>query len=476
MSQKKTLYSILEDTVDAHHMLDGVGGVLVGFSGGADSSALLRTMHSLCQEKGIYLHALHVHHGIRGDEADRDAEFCRQECERMGVDFTLERADIPALAKQSGQGIEQTAREFRYQAFERCVLNDSRLNCIATAHNADDNAETVLFNLTRGSGSAGLCGIPPVRYQNAVRVIRPLLYVTKKEITDYCEKNGIQYIFDSTNDDRQYTRNYIRHEVMPLLERINPAFLDSVGRMTEHLTSEREYLDECVMRFVENESLGGGIPVCALNGAHRAVAARAVMLMFSKVSEETLEGVHVDAVLELARKGHEYSSLSLCGGVKAFVEDGTLFFGEPRKPEAIEFCRELSEGVNLFKDLGFALLVAPEGEISEDLQKDNETLKNIYKLSIHTSLNSDKINHVLSARSRRDGDSYVFGGMTRKLKKLYNDRAVPHRVRAVTPVICDREGIVWVPGFKAADRVRTCGKGTQIIYYCNEIVEDQYDK
>ena len=462
-------YSI-EDLFSAsviHSMLDEQKGVLVGYSGGADSSALLHIMKEICDERGLYLRALHVHHGIRGDEADRDAEFCRKTCERLGIDFTLEAADIPALARERGQGIEETAREFRYDAFVKAVKSDSRLTCIATAHNADDNAETVIFNLTRGCGTSGLCGIPPMRIISGIPVIRPLLYAAKRDIIGYLNENGTEYIFDSTNADTAYTRNYIRHEIVPRLERVNPSFLDSVRRMTRSLSEDADYIDLAVERFISENVTDGRIDVSLLAKIERAISSRVVCRMFSAVSEKTLERIHVDAVLSLADAKRDGASVSLPGGVRAMIERGCLYFTDEAETEPISFEYTLHEGVNRFEYPDFAVFVSKSGDCRADLQKDNETLQNIYKLSIHTILSSDKIKHMLSVRSRRDGDAYVFGGMTRKLKKLYNDRGYSKEKRCRTPIFCDADGIVWVPEFSVADRVKPEGDGIKIIYYYN---------
>ncbi len=453
--------------LDAYNMLEAHRGVLVGYSGGADSSALLHLMKQICDERGLYLRALHVHHGIRGAEADRDAEFCRATCERLNVDFAVEYADIPTLARESGRGIEETARACRYEAFARAIKSDSRLDCIATAHNADDNAETVIFNLTRGSGVDGLCGIPPIRTYNGVPIIRPLLYAPKRDILGYLKENGIEYIFDSTNNDTAYTRNYIRHEIIPALEKINPSLLTSVRRMTEIVRADAKYLENAAKRFVFENSTDGGIDAKVLENTDKAIASRVVCELFSKISDKTLERVHIDAVRSLAETGREGSSISLVGGIRAKIESGRLYFTDEADGEPCEFEYTLHDGINRFENPDFAVFVSKCGKTSEDLQKDNETLQNVYKLSIHTILSSDKINHMLSVRSRRDGDSYVFGGMTRKLKKLYNDRGYSAKKRRETPIFCDAEGIVWVPGFPAADRVKPQGDVIEIIYYNN---------
>lgn len=450
---------------DAYAMFDSQCGVLVGYSGGADSSAMLSLLKPICDERGIYLHAMHIHHGIRGEEADRDAHFCENFCKKLGVDFTLVCADIPRLAKESGRGVEETAREFRYDAFIKKVRSDTRLSCIATAHNANDNAETVIFNLARGSGIKGVSGIAPIRELDGISVIRPLLYASKRDIVGYCEQNGIEYIFDSTNDDTAYTRNYIRHEIVPHLERLNPSFLSAATRMAENLRADAQCLDAMAERFVADNVHDGKIDVAVLAGVDKAIASRAVYAMFACVSDKTPERVHIDAVLELVKAYREGASLSLAHKARAVFEGGRLYFTADVQESVREFEYVLCEGLNQFDT--FAVVVGGDNISREDLQKYNETLENIYKLSIHTKISFDKINHTLLVRSRRDGDAYVFGGMTRKLKKLYNDRAYSAKKRAKTPIFSDGQGIVWVPGFPVADRVRPMDGGVDIIYYCN---------
>ena len=277
--------------LDEFHMLDSSRGVLVGFSGGADSSALLRLMVDECRRRGIFLKAVHIHHGIRGAEADRDADFCESVCVSLGIDFELIRADIPTMAAESGRGLEEEARNFRYSEFSRILGSDSRFDRVATAHNSDDNAETLLFNLIRGTGLGGLSGIPPVRKLGEYEVIRPLIGVTKPEILGFCRENSIDFIHDSTNDDTIYTRNYIRHELMPMIERLNPAFHESARRLSALARAD----EDCLMSLAK--ALAGERTVSSIASAHRAVASRAVALMYGEVSDSTLEAVLIGAVL-----------------------------------------------------------------------------------------------------------------------------------------------------------------------------------
>lgn len=442
-----SVYAKFTRTLGEYSMLDGRKGVLVGFSGGADSSALLRLLFAECRRRGIYLRAVHVHHGIRGAEADRDAEFCRSTCRALGVDFELVRADIPALARASGRGVEETARDFRYETFSRIIAEDPRLDTAATAHNADDNAETLLFNLIRGSSVGGLGGIPPVRALGDFTVVRPLIACTKREILEYCSGNSIEYVFDSTNDDTAYTRNFIRHELMPMIERLNPAFPEAAERLAKSARFDDEYLDLAAEKLI-----GGAdrIELAELNGAHRAIASRAVVRLYARVSDAALSSRHIEAVLTLCRAGR--GELSLPDRVCAVIVRGELVFTREKKAPAGEFYFELGPGINRFDDPDFAFYLPVKEASGGDIEKDIETLKKFYKLSIHIRLKSDTINNILFVRSRRPGDCYVYGKMTRKLKKLFNDRGLGADIRSKIPILCDDEGIVWVPGFPAADR------------------------
>ena len=446
--------------VREYGMFDGARGVLVGYSGGADSTLLLRLLRDHCAEQGLYLAALHVNHRIRGDEAERDAEHCRRTCEALGVDFRLITADIPAMARESGRGLEEEARDFRYMTFERALSEDERLDVAATAHNADDNAETLLFNIARGAGTDGLSGIPPVRAMGEYRVVRPLIYLPKKEIVAACESVGAEFVTDSTNSDTAYTRNYIRHTLMPAFGRINPSFTDAVRRLTAAARKDAEYLtslaDELAGECIEGTDCVS-IPADRIKDAPSPVASRAVMRMFSLVSGTALSAVQIDAVVRLSASEDE-RRVSLPDRITAGIEKrgGTRYLVIGRKTGGENDGRVtetvLNPGLNELipgKSMIFMYSGSPE---NGEIEKYTGMLKNIYKSSIRTELNSDKIKHILFVRSRADGDSWVYGGMTRKLKKLCNDRKLGKAERDSLPVVCDDDGILWVPGFGTADR------------------------
>lgn len=465
MSYESNLKSKLDGILSGTSVFDGKHGIIVGYSGGADSSALLFLLHDFCINREIPLLAVHINHMIRGAEADRDEDHCRQICRRYNIGFRAVRADIPKIAETEKKGLEETARDFRYAVFSDILKSDERFMYVATAHNADDNIETMLFNLARGTGTEGLRGIPVVRPIDGGYVIRPLIGASKSEIVGYCREKSIEYIYDSTNSDTDYSRNYIRHEIVPKLTALNPRLSDAVLRASAALSVDADCLNRMSNDFIVKNCSRGAINLDEFEKLHQAVAVRVLRGVYRQSTEALLEAVHIEALMKLALTGRDGASLSLPGGIKAFISGRALYFSEQRKGVP-EFCRELREGINDFPDLGFAVMIFCTGDC-EKYKKDKESLKNIYKLSIHARLNSDKIKHILFVRSKRDGDAFVRGKITRKLKKLFCERKLTREERSSIPIFCDREGILFVPGFGIADRVSDGEKNLEIELYYN---------
>ena len=219
------------------------GKVVVGFSGGADSTALAHWLLGRLGPERLVL--AHVNHQLRGEESDRDEAAAHAFAKRFGLDFALRREDVAALARRRGLGLEECGRQVRYGFFQSLAPGEA--DRILTAHNANDNAETVLMHLCRGTSLPGLLGIPARRG----KVLRPLLRVPRGEIEAYCQAHGLPYVTDSSNLSREYTRNRLRLEVLPVLEELNPSFLEAVARMTDTLSQDSACLEAQAQALLE---------------------------------------------------------------------------------------------------------------------------------------------------------------------------------------------------------------------------------
>lgn len=262
------------DLIDQYGMLPEESRVLCAVSGGADSMCLLHWLRQLRQERRFALYAAHFEHGIRGDESLRDAGFAEEQCRKLEIPFTLGKGDVPAFAARQKIGLEEAARILRYRFLDETA---DRLGCdrIATAHNRNDNAETMLMNLCRGSGTRGLAGIPPVRG----RLIRPLLQTDRAEIEAWLQENGIPHIEDSSNQEDGNLRNRIRHQMIPMLEEMNPSVLAAFGRTASLLRADEDFLSGMAEDFLREHRNGNRLPAAELARLEPVVASRVLRLL-----------------------------------------------------------------------------------------------------------------------------------------------------------------------------------------------------
>lgn len=426
--------------------------ILLGFSGGADSSALL----DLLTSAGFEVECAHLDHMIRGDEAKRDADFCVAAAERYGVPIFVGHVDVPASAREHREGLEEAARRERYAFFER-VMSERGIRLLATAHNADDNLETMLMRLARGCGARGMCGIPPVRELGGGRLaVRPILGMTKSRVIDHCRARGIEYVSDSTNSDLDYFRNRIRARVLPELRVINPAASAAAARLAANLRADCEYLDSLADDFIAAERRDGAVPAARLAALARPVAARVTERLYLQAGGTMAEEVHISAVLSLLGSSGT-RRVSMPGGITAVLSGGALSFvrqGEEEIRILPDGIYPLSEGVNSLPG-GFEVVI---GTADND---GGENINIIYKVSTKAIFSADKIKGALYARPRRPGDRIFQGGMHKSIKKLYCDKKIPTGLRAALPIICDEDGVLYVP-FAGARDSAAAADGIQI--------------
>lgn len=442
--KKNCQHTPLAKGFTAPHVLSGMepsAPILVGFSGGSDSRVLLDLLTKYAAENGTKIYAAHVNHGIRGEEAERDEKFCREVAEKYGIPFFSYKVNIPAIAKASGKSVELCARDERYAFFAK-VMRENSIPLLATAHNSNDNLETMLFNLARGSGLSGLCGIPHTRVCEGGLLIRPIILMTKDEVLSYCEENKLDFVTDSTNTDTDYTRNKIRAEIIPVLKEIVPSPEKKAADASALLRQDDELLssmaNELLMGAADNS-----IELSAITSAHRAISSRAIMKLFERVCDASLSEVHVSDVLELCHTAKEGARISLPAGFCARIRNSRLEFvptSELYEDKTEDFLINVGEGETFISQINAEIVI---GKSQREI--------NIYKKSIKFDINSATINGTFTLRQRRAGDKIFMGGMHKSVKKLMCDKKIPTELRARIPMICCGDEIIAIPFIGVCD-------------------------
>lgn len=410
--------------------------VLCAVSGGADSMCLLHRLYCMAPEWRFSLACAHFNHNLRGSEALRDEEFVRSWCREHSIPFFSGSADVAAEAARTGRGIEETARILRYDFLDR-IAQQCGASRIATAHTANDNAETMLLHLVRGAGLPGLTGIPPRRGN----VVRPLLTTTRAEVEEYCVVNGLSWVEDSTNADEAYTRNFLRHQVMPLLEQMNPRVVETLSATADRLRTDNDYLTNLAEEAAAQARMtakGIVISVQILNDLPQAVAGRAVRRLLERAGGgNNCTAAHIHAVLKLCRSGDPSGQVDLPGlNVQRSYGELLLLNGhrETCLPAAVLVCA--GEQVP-YGTTGWSVTcrrtVCPEKGF-----KNPDTF----------FVSGDKISGTLVLRPRQTGDSIKLPGRgTKTLKKLLIDEKIPSAQRDGLPVLADDAGVVALASF-----------------------------
>ena len=449
MGSDKSLLSPLPDGFKPPHLLSGMdeaSPVLVGLSGGADSTALLHILCRYSELTGAKISAAHVNHGIRGEEADRDENFCRELASNLGVSFYSIKVNVPEIAKNTGESIETAARRIRYEYFDS-LMKENGIKQLATAHNADDNLETVIFNIARGTGLGGVCGIPSYRSTEYGCVVRPILNMEKSEIIEYCRANSLSFVTDSTNTDIDYTRNKIRAQIIPVMRQINPAAVRNAARMSETLREDSFCIDKSVDQFIDEYCVNCSVAADKILEFPPALVNRALIRLYDNLSAaKTLEQVHIVALRNLAKKAEPHSSVSLPNDIEGIIENGRLCLRKKIiKPEG-----DSVYDILLCDDKTF--ISQTNCEIFIDT---SHKCENIYKNSILMSIDSAKIKGDVYARQRQSGDRILMGGMHKSVKKLMCDKKIPLEIRSRIPIIYDSDGILAIPFIGIRDNAKS---------------------
>lgn len=430
--------------------------VLVAISAGADSTALLHVLVQLRTRRRFRVRACHVHHGLRGEDADADAKHAGALARSLRVPFSRYRGDVPAFAEAHGLSVEAAARAVRYQLLERTADRVGATR-IATGHTADDQAETVLLNLLRGSGPAGLAGIPPVRG----RVIRPLLRFTKEKLEAYCRAQKLDYRLDRSNLDTAFTRNRIRHEILPVLREVNPHIDAALLRLAEIMRAENEFVAAQaanVLREVGAQRPGElGVACAQFALLAKALQRRVVRVAIARVKGDELdiELERVDALVDLAISGRTGAVVELPGRIRAERTYGEIVFSlAPSEETAV--AREWSLPVP-----GKVALV----ELGIELKVARSRARRTPSSPMSALLDAKDIARPLRVRTRRRGDRFTPLGMkgSVKLQDFFVNSKVPRSERNRIPLVLSDDDIVWVIGHRINDRYKVGSRTRQTI-------------
>ena len=424
--------------------------ILVGLSGGPDSVCMLNLLCSIRDEEKIEVAAAHINHMLRGEEADKDEEYSKRLCESLGVRFFSKRIDINKYALETGKSSELAGREARYDFFNE-IINKINFNKIATAHNANDQAETILMRIMRGTGLEGLGGIPVEREG---KYIRPILFMKREEVEQYCKENNLNPHIDATNLERIYSRNKVRLDILPYMKNnFNPNIVETINRMALLLQDDNEFIEgEVNKAYKDNcfEKENGIVISKNLFNIHSAIVTRVIRkaLFIINKSNYDMEMKNIEDIIELSNLGTN-KRVDLPKDIYAENVYGDIII---RKKEYIK--NKLSNELILNKeDILHNEVIFDEYIINFDLvnnkdikQENDELIK---------KFDYDKIKNV-TIRYRKDGDRITPLGMkgSKKLKDIFIDMKIPKEKRDEIPLIQFNDDISWIVGIKMSDKFK----------------------
>jgi len=434
------------DYIKRNELIEKDDRILIAFSGGADSLALLCILNELKDNLGITIGACHLNHMLRGDDAKEDERFCRDTAETLRIPFYSKSEDAKAYSKKNGVSVEVAGRELRYAFFKEIMVKERYGKC-AVAHHLNDQAETILLNLLRGTGLNGLSGISAKRDE----FIRPLLFLSKKEILAYLEQKNLNGREDLSNDENIYQRNKIRNELVPYIEKnFNPDFPRTLARMADTLRVDMDFIEVEVRKAKEKylllevdtdhegqdgnrEILSATVKKEAFN-LHKAVASRLIMeaIRTIKTNLMDIEEVHIKDILKL-QEGETGKTIDIKDSITAYQDYGNIIIRIKKEREEKELMEELKiPGEYLIEGKKITLRVVDKDDIVKD--------KHL------RYLNGDVMEESITVRHRVDGDRMRPLGMKgyKKLKNILIDKKVSQEKRDELLIFLNRNEVIYV--------------------------------
>jgi tRNA(Ile)-lysidine synthase len=443
------------DYMNKHNMIEKGDGIVIGLSGGADSVCLLYVLKEYCEKKEASLVAVHINHGIRGKEAKRDEDYVEELCKGLGIELYKYHYEVKKIAKEEGLSEEEAGRKVRYEAFlDVCKLK--KCNKIAIAHNKNDNAETVLFHLFRGTGIKGLTGIEPNRVLevpfDTVTIIRPLLCMERKEIESYLQTEGISFLTDSTNLTEDYSRNKIRHRILSYAtQEINRGAIGNINEASSQLKEIEEFINAHIaLRFqtlVRANDQFYHIVVNEFLTESKVIQKGVIRRILETLAgnQKDLESKHVEAVLSLFDK-QVGRRINLPYNIIAEREyEEIKFFHKIERKEE----KTPKEAMNPIEvTIPGRVFIPDKRKILETKLIKYKNSEPIPKSSCAKWFDYDKIENAVEIRTRKEGDYIQINasGGNKKLKNYFIDHKVPQKLRDDQILVTDGSHVMWIPG------------------------------
>jgi tRNA(Ile)-lysidine synthase len=457
-----------EETVARYGLIVRGDAVLAAVSGGPDSVALLHLLAERAAAWRLRLGVAHLDHGLR-EESARDAGFVRQLAENLALPLHTERVDVRDLQRRWHLSIEAAGRKARYRFFQ-ATADYQGFNKVALAHHADDNAETLLLNLLRGSGRLGLGGMPPMR---AGFIIRPLIRADRADILDYLRRRNLPALTDPSNRDNDFLRNRIRNHLIPLLEReYRPGVRAVLHRTAEALRDEEEWIESQIQPVLEQARVAGppgqlALDAAALRGFAPAVQRRVVRAGLGRVQSDLgrIAFAHVEGILALVHRSGNGGPLHLPGGLRverrgnilAIGRGGSGSAGPDPSPAEIDYSYQMERcGVVTLAETGDSIALTAVATESADPNAAGPRT---------AFLDAAAVEFPVTIRNFRPGDRFVPLGVegTQKLKKFFIDHKVPRGQRRRCPLLVSRGRILWVAGYRISREARLNHQTRQVL-------------
>lgn len=440
----------VKDTIKKYDLINEGDNIILGLSGGPDSVCLLHILHRLKDELNIKIYAAHLNHKIRGIEAQKDAAYVARLCDELGIICFIRAIDVPKYCEENNVSLEEGARILRYNMFFE-IKEKVHGDKIAIAHNLNDQAETVIMRIMRGTGLQGIKGI---EYKRPDGIIRPILDISRNEIEEYCENNNLSPRIDHTNLEDIYTRNKIRLNLIPYMsENFNPNLIESISRMANLLRDDSEYIENESNKVFYNISEKLSENIISINidkflDTHKALRNRIIRksINFILGNIKSIDQKHIEDVSNLAFESKIDIRLDLPRGLMVYKKRNQLIFtNEELIEESISYNYKLPKsGYIKIKELN-SIIESKILNVDEFNMQQHEEYTKFF--------DADKVYGNLMIRNRKNGDKIKILGLggNKKIKDLFIDLKIPKEDRDKVPILADEQGIIWVIGYRMSE-------------------------